>query len=73
MDLQHAYHKLSRQHQAKTAEMTHVNNLMDQNEAEVKKLRFQVEELKWGLNQKENKVSYKWNICYVDSKLHLIA
>ncbi|XP_022440013.1 coiled-coil domain-containing protein 102B isoform X4 [Delphinapterus leucas] len=56
LDLQHAYHKLSRQHQAKTAEMTHVNNLMDQNEAEVKKLRFQVEELKWGLNQKENKL-----------------
>ncbi|XP_059975460.1 coiled-coil domain-containing protein 102B [Mesoplodon densirostris] len=56
LDLQHAYHKLSRQHQAKMAEMTHVNNLMDQNEAEVKKLRFQVEELKWGLNQKENKL-----------------
>ncbi|XP_057556131.1 coiled-coil domain-containing protein 102B [Hippopotamus amphibius kiboko] len=56
LDLQHAYHKLSKQHQAKTEELTHVNNLMDQNEAEVKKLRFQVEELKWGLNQKENKL-----------------
>ncbi|XP_066871037.1 coiled-coil domain-containing protein 102B isoform X4 [Kogia breviceps] len=56
LDLPHAYHKLSRQHPAKTAEMTHVNNLMDQNEAEVKKLRFQVEELKWRLNQKETKL-----------------
>ncbi|KAI4532656.1 hypothetical protein MG293_017064 [Ovis ammon polii] len=55
VDLQHAYCKLSRQYQAKTAELTRANNLVDQNEAEVKKLRLQVEELKWGLNQKEDK------------------
>ena len=61
MDLQHAYCKLSRQYQAKTAELTHANNLMDQNEAEVKKLRLRVEELKCGLNQKEDKVLFKWN------------
>ncbi|XP_020955013.1 coiled-coil domain-containing protein 102B [Sus scrofa] len=56
LGLQHAYHTLSRQYQAKAAELTHTNNLVDQNEAEVKKLRFQVEELKWGLNQKEEKL-----------------
>ncbi|XP_060261570.1 coiled-coil domain-containing protein 102B isoform X3 [Ovis aries] len=56
VDLQHAYCKLSRQYQAKTAELTRANNLVDQNEAEVKKLRLQVEELKWGLNQKEDKL-----------------
>ncbi|XP_055272915.1 coiled-coil domain-containing protein 102B isoform X3 [Moschus berezovskii] len=56
VDLQHAYCKLSRQYQAKTAELTHANNLVDQNEAEVKKLRLLVEELKRGLNQKEDKL-----------------
>uniref|UniRef100_A0A8C2RV48 Myosin tail domain-containing protein n=1 Tax=Capra hircus TaxID=9925 RepID=A0A8C2RV48_CAPHI len=56
VELQHAYCKLSRQYQAKTAELTRANNLVDQNEAEVKKLRLQVEELKWGLNQKEDKL-----------------
>ncbi|XP_070309039.1 coiled-coil domain-containing protein 102B isoform X3 [Odocoileus virginianus] len=56
LDLQHAYCKLSRQYQAKTAELTHANNLVDQNEAKVKQLRLQVEELKWGLNQKEDKL-----------------
>ncbi|XDA88484.1 hypothetical protein R6Z07F_018133 [Ovis aries] len=56
VDLQHAYCKLSRQYQAKTAELTRANDLVDQNEAEVKKLRLQVEELKWGLNQKEDKL-----------------
>uniref|UniRef100_A0A8C3X3Y7 Coiled-coil domain containing 102B n=1 Tax=Catagonus wagneri TaxID=51154 RepID=A0A8C3X3Y7_9CETA len=56
LDLQHAYHTLSRKYQAKAAKLTHTNNLVDQNEAEVKKLRFQVEELKRGLNQKEEKL-----------------
>ncbi|XP_062056291.1 coiled-coil domain-containing protein 102B isoform X2 [Lepus europaeus] len=53
LDLQHAYYKLSRQYQAKMAELTHANHLVDQHEAEEKKLRFQVEELKQGLIQKE--------------------
>ncbi|XP_069906156.1 coiled-coil domain-containing protein 102B isoform X2 [Oryctolagus cuniculus] len=53
LDLQHAYYKLSRQYQAKTAELTHANHLVGQHEAEEEKLRFQVEELKQGLNRKE--------------------
>lgn len=59
MDLQHAYQKLSRQYQAKTAELTHANNLLDQSEAEVKKLRLRVEDLKQGLIQKEDEVSHE--------------
>ncbi|KAF6302713.1 coiled-coil domain containing 102B [Rhinolophus ferrumequinum] len=55
LDLQHAHHELSRQCQAKT-ELTHANNRGDQNEAEVKKLRFRVEELKQRLDQKEDKL-----------------
>lgn len=58
LELQHAHHELSRQCQAKT-ELTHANNRGDQNEAEVKKLRFRVEELKQRLDQKEDKVPYK--------------
>ncbi|XP_037364317.1 coiled-coil domain-containing protein 102B-like [Talpa occidentalis] len=53
LDLQHAYHKLSRQYEAKIAELREANSRMEQNEAEVKKLRFRVEELKQGLCQKE--------------------
>ncbi|XP_046528054.1 coiled-coil domain-containing protein 102B isoform X3 [Equus quagga] len=56
VDLQHAYQKLSRQYQAKTAELTHANNLLDQSEAEVKKLRLRVEDLKQGLIQKEDEL-----------------
>ncbi|XP_036892983.1 coiled-coil domain-containing protein 102B [Sturnira hondurensis] len=57
LDLQHAYHKLSRQYQAKIAELTHANHRADQNAAEGKKLKFQVEELKERLNQKEDKLN----------------
>ncbi|XP_063573020.1 coiled-coil domain-containing protein 102B isoform X5 [Pongo abelii] len=56
LNLQHAYYKLSRQYQANIAELTHANNRVDQNEAEVKKLRLRVEELKQGLNQKEDEL-----------------
>ncbi|XP_070483946.1 coiled-coil domain-containing protein 102B isoform X1 [Equus przewalskii] len=56
VDLQHAYQKLSRQYQAKTAELTHANNLLDQSEAEAKKLRLRVEDLKQGLIQKEDEL-----------------
>ncbi|XP_055987495.1 coiled-coil domain-containing protein 102B [Sorex fumeus] len=56
LDLQHAYQKLSRQYQAKLTELTHANSRVDQCEAEVKKLRYQVEELKQGLNEKDNEL-----------------
>ncbi|XP_070277645.1 coiled-coil domain-containing protein 102B isoform X2 [Myotis yumanensis] len=56
LDLQHAYCRLSSQHQAKTAELTLANHRANQSAAEVKKLRFGVEELKQRLNQKENKL-----------------
>ncbi|XP_076991379.1 coiled-coil domain-containing protein 102B isoform X4 [Tamandua tetradactyla] len=61
LELQHAYHKLNKQYQERMAELTHANNLMDQNEAEVKKLRFRVEELKRGLNQKEEELDDSLN------------
>nr|XP_045234083.1 coiled-coil domain-containing protein 102B isoform X4 [Macaca fascicularis] len=61
LNLQHAYYKLSRQYQANIAELTHANNRVDQNEAEVKKLRLQVEELKQGLNQKEDELDDSLN------------
>lgn len=54
--LQHAYQKLRRQYQAKIAELMRANSLVDQSKAEVKKLRFQLEELNQGLNKKENEV-----------------
>ncbi|XP_012581223.1 PREDICTED: coiled-coil domain-containing protein 102B [Condylura cristata] len=53
LELQLAYHTLSRQCEAKIAELREANNRMEQNEAEVKKLRFQVEELTQRLGQKE--------------------
>ncbi|XP_049757955.1 coiled-coil domain-containing protein 102B isoform X2 [Elephas maximus indicus] len=56
LEVQHAYYKLNKQYQARRAELTHANNQVDQNEGEVKKLRFQVEELKRGLNQKEDEL-----------------
>ncbi|XP_049637624.1 coiled-coil domain-containing protein 102B [Suncus etruscus] len=52
--LQHAYQKLRRQYQAKIAELMRANNLVDQSKGEVKKLRFQLEELNRGLNKKDN-------------------
>nr|XP_008012016.2 coiled-coil domain-containing protein 102B isoform X4 [Chlorocebus sabaeus] len=61
LNLQHAYYKLSRQNQANIAELTHANNRVDQNEAEVKKLRLQVEELKQRLNQKEDELDDSLN------------
>nr|XP_054100272.1 coiled-coil domain-containing protein 102B isoform X4 [Callithrix jacchus] len=61
LNLQHAYYKLSRQYQAKIAELTHANNRVDQNEAEVKRLRLRVEELKQGLNQKEDELDDSLN------------
>ncbi|CAK6447724.1 unnamed protein product [Pipistrellus nathusii] len=56
LDLQHAYGRLSCQHQAKTAELTLANHRADQSAAKVKKLRSGVEELKQRLNEKEDKL-----------------
>ncbi|XP_054439752.1 coiled-coil domain-containing protein 102B isoform X2 [Pteronotus mesoamericanus] len=56
LDLQHAYQTLSRQYQAKIAELTRANHRADQNAAEGKKLKCQVEELRERLNQKEDKL-----------------
>ncbi|XP_045706138.1 coiled-coil domain-containing protein 102B isoform X2 [Phyllostomus hastatus] len=56
-DLPHAYPKLGRQYQAKTAELTHASHRADRSAAEGKKLKFQVEELKERLNQKEDKLN----------------
>ncbi|XP_071064685.1 coiled-coil domain-containing protein 102B [Dasypus novemcinctus] len=61
LELQHAYHKLNKQYQTRMAELTHANNLLDQNEAEVKKLRFRVKELKRGLHQKEDELDDSLN------------
>ncbi|XP_067393532.1 coiled-coil domain-containing protein 102B isoform X2 [Emydura macquarii macquarii] len=55
-DLQHAHNKLNKQYHDKVAELTHANNRVEQHEAEVKKLRIRVEDLKRGLNQAENKL-----------------
>lgn len=42
------------------AELTYANSLLAEHEAEVKTLRFQVEELKQKLNQKEDEVLCEW-------------
>ncbi|XP_040840701.1 coiled-coil domain-containing protein 102B [Ochotona curzoniae] len=59
--LQHGYYKLSRQYHAKMAELTYANSLLAEHEAEVKTLRFQVEELKQKLNQKEDELGDSLN------------
>ncbi|XP_020137727.2 coiled-coil domain-containing protein 102B [Microcebus murinus] len=61
LNLQHAYYKLSRQYQTTNAELTHANHRAAQDEAEVKKLRSRVEELKQGLNQKEDELDDSLN------------
>lgn len=49
--------KLKKQFQEKVAELTHANRRVEQHEAEVKKLRLRVEELKKELAQAEDEVS----------------
>ncbi|XP_039695810.1 coiled-coil domain-containing protein 102B isoform X1 [Pteropus medius] len=56
LDLRRAYHKLSRQHQAKGAELTRANDRVEQSEAEAKKLRFRVEGLRQRLAQEDDKL-----------------
>ena len=45
-DLRHIHTKLKKQFQEKTAELAHANRRVESHEAEVKKLRLRVEELK---------------------------
>ena len=49
--------KLKKQFQEKVAELAHANRRVEQHEAEVKKLRLRVEELKKELAQAEDEVS----------------
>lgn len=56
-DLKHVHGKLKKQFQEKVAELTHASRRVEQHEAEVKKLRLRVEELKKELAQAEDEVS----------------
>lgn len=53
--------KLKKQFQEKVAELAHANRRVEQHEAEVKKLRLRVEELKKELAQAEDEVSTHWD------------
>ncbi|XP_039358942.1 coiled-coil domain-containing protein 102A isoform X5 [Mauremys reevesii] len=55
-DLKHIHSKLKKQYQEKTAELAHANRRVEQHEAEVKKLRLRVEELKKELAQAEDEM-----------------
>ncbi|KAJ7401111.1 Coiled-coil domain-containing protein 102A [Pitangus sulphuratus] len=55
-DLKHVHTKLKKQYQEKMAELAHANRRVEQHEAEVKKLRLRVEELKKELAQAEDEV-----------------
>ncbi|GCB83621.1 hypothetical protein scyTo_0024442, partial [Scyliorhinus torazame] len=55
-DLRHIQAKLKKQYQEKMAELAHANRRVEQHEAEVKKLRLRVEELKKELAQAEDEV-----------------
>lgn len=56
-DLKHVHCKLKKQCQEKVAELAHANRRVEQHEAEVKKLRLRVEELKKELAQAEDEAS----------------
>lgn len=79
-DLRHVHAKLKKQFQEKTAELAHANRRVESHDAEVKKLRLRVDELKKELGQAEDEVGtmkidkteraaewscpYIWNILY---------
>lgn len=54
--MRHIHTKVKKQYQEKTAELAHANRRVEQHEAEVKKLRLRVEELKKELGQAEDEV-----------------
>lgn len=58
-DLRHVHAKLKKQFQEKTAELVHANRRVESHEAEVKKLRLRVEELKKELGQAEDEVGIR--------------
>ncbi|XP_036592543.1 coiled-coil domain-containing protein 102B [Trichosurus vulpecula] len=60
-ELQQAYCKLNKQYQEKMAELIHANNRVDHHEAEVKKLRFRVEDLKKSLSHAEDELDGSLN------------
>lgn len=62
-DLRHIHSKLKKQFQEKTAELAHANRRVESHEAEVKKLRLRVEELKKELGQAEDEVG-TWLYCH---------
>ncbi|XP_043998748.1 coiled-coil domain-containing protein 102A isoform X3 [Gambusia affinis] len=53
-DLRHVHAKLKKQFQERTAELAHANRRVESHDAEVKKLRLRVEELKKELGQAED-------------------
>lgn len=55
-DLRHVHTKLKKQFQEKTTELAHANRRVESHDAEVKKLRLRVEELKKELGQAEDEV-----------------
>ncbi|XP_038602822.1 coiled-coil domain-containing protein 102B [Tachyglossus aculeatus] len=61
VELQYAYYKLNKKYQDEMAELIHANNRVDQREADVKKLRVRVEELKKGLSQTEDELDDSLN------------
>lgn len=70
-DLKHVHSKLKKQFQEKVAELAHANRRVEQHEAEVKKLRLRVEELKKELAQAEDEVSACWGPKHAAGPSHV--
>ncbi|XP_043998737.1 coiled-coil domain-containing protein 102A isoform X2 [Gambusia affinis] len=60
-DLRHVHAKLKKQFQERTAELAHANRRVESHDAEVKKLRLRVEELKKELGQAEDELDESHN------------
>lgn len=72
-DLRHIHAKLKKQFQEKTAELAHANRRVESHEAEVKKLRLRVEELKKELGQAEDEVGTRYAGIRLGHRLWLIS
>lgn len=70
-DLRHVHAKLKKQFQEKTVELAHANRRVESHEAEVKKLRLRVEELKKELGQAEDEVGPRVHAFLVSKALGL--
>lgn len=66
-DLRHVHSKVKKQLYEKTAELAHTNRRVETHEAEVKKLRLRVEELKKELGQAEDEVGIVLSLCMFHS------